>query len=107
MKNVVIVAPDKLQKIYADCRRAQANVALAALRDCNKFCKVRTGRLKNSSRANLSTGELIWDTPYAKKAYYTGTPDKSINPSASLMWAQKAAQINSGRWLRIVEKELK
>lgn len=106
MKNVIIVAPDRLEKIYSGCRRAQANVALAALRDCNRFCKVRTGKLKNSSRANLSTGELIWDTPYAKKAYYTGTPDRTINPSASLMWAQKAARLNSERWRKIVEREL-
>ncbi len=107
MKNVIVIAPDKLDKIFGDCKRAQAYVAIAAFHDCNKFCKVKTGRLRNSARVNLLTGELIWDTPYAKRAYYLGTPDKSVNPNASLMWAAKAAQLNSERWRRIVEKELK
>lgn len=107
MKNVVVVAPDELKNLIGKCRRAQANIAIAALYDCNKFCKKKTGRLIASSHPNLLTGELIWDTPYAKRAYYTGTPDKSVNPDASLMWAAKAARLNSERWRQIIVKELK
>ena len=34
-------------------------------------------------------GLAVWDTPYAKKVYFTGEPSKDVNPNASLMWAQK------------------
>ncbi len=47
---------------------------------------------KNYSSAKGSdpeNGKAVWDTPYAKRVYYTGTPSKDKNPDASLMWAQK------------------
>ena len=34
-------------------------------------------------------GKAIWDTPYAKRVYYTGTPSKDKNPDASLQWVEK------------------
>ena len=34
-------------------------------------------------------GNAIWDTPYAKRVYYTGTPSKDKNPDASLQWVEK------------------
>lgn len=37
-------------------------------------------------------GLAIWDTPYAKKMYYTGTPSKDVNPNASLKWAEKGVK---------------
>lgn len=46
---------------------------------------------KNYSAASGSRPEeglAIWDTPYAKKVYYTGSPSKDRNPNASLQWAE-------------------
>ena len=37
-------------------------------------------------------GKAVWDTPYAKKQYYTGAPSKDKNPQASLMWAEKGVK---------------
>ena len=34
-------------------------------------------------------GKAVWDTPYAKRVYYTGTPSKDKNPDASLQWVEK------------------
>ena len=34
-------------------------------------------------------GLAIWDTPYAKRRYYTGTPSKDKNQNASLQWVKK------------------
>lgn len=86
--------------------RAQAAVVPVALADCNKFCKLKTGRLAASARGDLRSGLLIWDTPYARKAYYTGKPDRSRNPLASRLWAERAAKSFSGKWLAVIRKAL-
>ena len=42
-----------------------------------------------ASGSDPKNGLAVWDTPYAKKRYYTGTPSHDVNPQASLMWAEK------------------
>lgn len=42
-----------------------------------------------ASGSRPKEGKAVWDTPYAKRMYYTGTPSKDKNPDASLMWAEK------------------
>lgn len=81
---------------------AEAQLALSktALEDCNKFCKFDTGELRNSSykASNLITGKLVWDTKYARAAYFLGEADLSKNPLASRLWAHKAAALYAGKW---------
>lgn len=57
----------------------------------NVFVRVDQGELEASSltKSIPKEGLAIWETPYAKKVYYTGTPSKDVNPNASLMWAEK------------------
>ena len=43
----------------------------------------------NASGSNLEKGQAVWDTPYAKRRYYTGTPSKDKNQNASLQWVEK------------------
>ena len=52
------------------------------------------GTLKDSAliASRPQDGLAIWDTPYAKRMYYTGTPSKDVNPQASLMWAEKGVK---------------
>ena len=85
---------------------AQAVLSRAALDDCNKYCKVDSGALRASSYAasDFSRGTLVWDTPYAREAYYTGNADVDVNPSASVMWAERAAGIHVREWLEIARK---
>jgi hypothetical protein len=87
---------------------AQLVLSRIALDDCNKFCKLDTGELiKSSERASsMLRGRLVWDTSYARRAYYTGEANKTKNPVASRMWAHKAASLYSDKWKRTVENVL-
>ena len=90
------------------------NLALFALRekaltDCNYFARQDQGTLIASAQADVDGMNLSisWDTPYAKRVYYTGTPSTDVNPNASLMWADKAAAQFKGDWQKILEKGMK
>jgi hypothetical protein len=83
---------------------AQKELSRTALEDCNRFCKVATGELRNSSykASNLLHGRLIWKTAYARYAYFSGEADKSKNPLASRLWAHKAAAVYGRKWMQTV-----
>lgn len=57
----------------------------------NIFVREDQGTLKDSAliASEPSKGLAIWDTPYARRVYYTGTPSKDVNPEASLQWVEK------------------
>lgn len=76
------------------------------LQDCNYYCREDQGTLIASSQTASApkNGVLKWDTPYAKKAYYTGFPSKDVNPNASLMWCDKAQKECGDDWNKIAEK---
>jgi hypothetical protein len=84
----------------------QIALSAEALTDCNRFCKLDTGRtLASSHRAsNLLLGRLVWETPYVRHAYYLGEADRSKNPLASRMWAHKAAALYSDKWLNTARR---
>jgi hypothetical protein len=79
---------------------AQADLAKQALSDCNRYCKVDSGRLKSSSltASDLARGRLRWKSEYARSAYYTEGANRDKNPLASKMWAHKAGLLNRKRW---------
>lgn len=60
----------------------------------NIFVRKDQGALEASSliKSRPQEGVAIWDTPYAKKMYYAGTPSKDVNSNASLMWAEKGVK---------------
>ena len=93
-------------QILKKAAAAQIKVAEAAFRDCTRYCKKDTGKLMASGKMERSSGTMTWDTEYARAAYYTGDPDRSKNPYASLMWAHKAAQLCGAKWKALVKKEL-
>jgi len=78
------------------------------LKDANFYAKEDTSELiKSSLRASKpETGLLVWDTPYAKRQYYTGSPSKDTNPNASLMWAHKAVAENKKKYVRMMQRIL-
>ena len=79
------------------------------LTDSNKFCRQAKGGLIKSSETMSSPkdGRLVWDTPYAKRVYYTGVPVKDVNSNASLMWYHKAAETNGKEWAEQAKKSFK
>ena len=76
------------------------------LTDCNEFVRMDTGQLKKSSAtaSDPKKGVLVWDTPYARRVYYTGTPSTDVNPNASLMWVEKAKAAYINDWTEIAAK---
>lgn len=78
----------------------------AFVKDANFYCRQDSGELMRSAIrvSEPEKGRAIWDTPYAKRMYYTGTPAKDVNPNASLMWGHKAALQNNDKYQRMLQK---
>lgn len=92
-------------KIQTASEKGIAAVTNEALKDANYYAREDTGELIRSSiRASRpAEGELIWDTPYAKKMYYVGHPSTDTNPNASLLWAHRGYAENHKKYERILE----
>lgn len=123
---------DIIAKIQAGKAAMIPAVAEQALADCNYFARQDQNILRASAATNsnisgeyppkssatpeeleilnsaegsdIPKGNLVWDTPYAKKVYYTGTPSKDNNPNASLMWCEKAQAEFGKDWEKIAQK---
>ena len=78
-------------KIAAGEKQMIPAVTEAVIQYGNIFVREDQGTLKNSAliSSRPQEGKAVWDTPYAKKVYYTGAPSTDVNPDASLMWAEK------------------
>lgn len=81
------------------------------LTDCNTYVKHLEGALEDSSHESSfvrgTTLCLVWNTPYAKRQWYTGKPsDTSLrfHPKASIMWAVKAEAEYGKDWQKILQK---
>lgn len=73
------------------------------LADSNKHVRMDKGTLRDSAieHSDLTKGELVWNTPYARRVYFTGTPSTDKNPDAELMWVQVAVDRYSKDWVTI------
>ena len=81
-------------------------VANEALKDSNALARRQSGALVESSitHSDLKHGRLVWQTKYARRMYYTGTPKLNKNRRASLMWAHKAAKANLAKYTQMMNK---
>lgn len=98
-------ADEYVKRFNTLAERARYQLSSQILADANKHVRMDTGALKFSSQiaSNLPKGELVWDTPYAKRVYYTGTPSHDRNPDAELMWVQVAVDRYGKDWVLIFE----
>lgn len=90
-------------------KKALAACQEQMLTDCNTYVKYVEGTLERSSQHSVKdlTLELSWDTPYARRQWYTGEPSEESlrnHPKASIMWAEKAAKEYKDEWRMILEK---
>ena len=81
-------------------------VAEQALADCNYFAKRDQGTLIESSQtaSDIESGLLVWNTPYARRQYYTGAPSLEQNPNASILWCEEAHDHFGQDWEKIAQK---
>lgn len=85
-------------------KNAMPIVAEQILTDCNEFVRMQSGNLANSASVEANGKRIVWDTAYAKRVYYTGTPLTNRNPSASLRWCEKAKRLYSQQWADMLSK---
>jgi len=97
----------KLKKRFTDLdERSREIVSGELLKDANARARFDTGEMIRSSlrASELKDGLLIWDTPYAKRVYFTGQPATDKNPRATLLWAEVAATENLKKYERMIKK---
>ena len=78
-------------------------LASEVLNDCNQYCKEDTGTLIASSliHSRLDEGQLIWQTPYARRQYWAiRTAFTDVNPQATWKWCEVAKNHYKDRWER-------
>ena len=105
---------DKIVKKFEELsEKGRYLLSSQILADSNKYARMDEGTLINSSlqKSNLQKGELVWDTVYAKRVYFTGTPSRDKNPYAELMWVHVARDRHGKDWVAIfanlAKKEIK
>lgn len=108
IKNVKVDLSGIEQKMPGAMKKAQFVLDEAVLKDSNYYIPKDTGELENSGirYTNPGEGEVIWNTPYARKLFY-GTSynfSKDVNPNASPLWFNKAKSENKDSWVKQAEK---
>lgn len=106
-----IEIPNK-DKIVQDARKAWESKVLPTLakeikEDCNVYVRRQSGDLARSADIEDGGKKVTWNTPYAKKVYYTGTPRTDVNPNASLRWCEKAIRRFKSEWVARANSLLK
>ncbi len=94
---------ERFEKLAEKARYLLSSQVLA---DSNKHARMDTGEMIFSSQraSDLPKGLLVWDTPYAKRVYFTGTPSTDRNPDAELMWVHVARDRYGKDWLAMFEQ---
>ena len=101
--------PHKKELIDAAIHKALFAAQEQILTDCNFFVRQDQGTLRASGHTQVSgnTMQVVYDTPYARRVYYTGTPSRDVNPNASLQWCHKAGSSYSVQWQTLLEEGVK
>ena len=86
---------------------AQMKLDTQILKDTYQYVPRDSARLADSGyiASEIGKGRLYYDTPYAKRQYYTA-PNKSTarHPLATMRWFEAAKAANKGAWLRVAKK---
>ena len=86
----------RLEKVFY--QKALPVLAEDIKSDCNTYVRMQDGTLAISARTESGGRFITWNTDYAKKVYYTGTPRKNVNPNASLRWCEVAKRKHAKEW---------
>lgn len=101
--------PKIVAKIEAGRQAMVEAVTESVVEYGNIFVREDQGTLKDSAliASRPKEGLAIWDTPYAKRMYYTGTPSKDKNPDASLQWAKKGVDTHKKELNQVAQNAFK
>lgn len=77
----------------------------------NQYVRFLTGKTKQSSymASDLKKGLVVYDTPYARYAYYNTTSQvtKDHNPNAMSKWGEYAIKHHLDDIVKTVQREMK
>lgn len=98
------------KKVKSKTERTQAALDEQILKDSNFYAPQDQSELINSSliASKIGEGELIWDTPYARRLYWNPSFNfsKDRNPNARALWFEHAKSIHLDDWLAIAKAEV-
>lgn len=98
-------------KVSKAVQKAHFTLDQQVLKDSNNYAPMDTGNLINSSinASKIGDGQLIWDTPYAKRLYYNPQYNfsKDKNPNAGGLWYERAKSRHLNEWIRVADKAIK
>lgn len=95
------------QKVEQAFQQSLPKLSELILTDCNKYCRHDNGILIESGHAEDGGARIVYDTLYAKRVYYTGTPRTHMNLNASLLWCEVARKKHQSQWTTQANKLLK
>lgn len=104
------------EKLSSRRNKAQEVLDSAVMKDTDPFVPMRQGTLASSvlRSTNAGSGEVVYDTPYARHMYYgvhykTGTPFKYStlkHPLACKEWVKASKAVNIEKWKKEVKEVL-
>ena len=94
-------------KVLSAWQKGLATLSEEILADCNECCKLDTGNLIESSNTHsqLTEGKLIWQTPYARRQYWS--IQTSYAPGRTWKWCETAKRRWLSRWKLKAEEGLR
>lgn len=89
-----------LKELEVNWKRNLPQLLILMREHCNRYVPVDRGRLRASSytASDFEHGKIIWDTPYARRRYFEGTPSKDVNPNATTHWVEVATVRHRKEW---------
>ena len=93
-------------KVTGAWNKALYALSAQILQDCNQYVKVDQHTLESSSyvASRLGEGQLIWDTPYAKRQYWE--IETSLTPGRTWKWCETAKRKHRSDWQKQGQKGL-
>ena len=97
------------KKVEEKKKRAKQVMGQQIIKDSNYFAPMDTGTLIGSAltASRIEEGQIIWDTPYARKLYWNPGLNfsKDKNPNAQAMWFEAAKSNFISDWIKLATEE--
>lgn len=107
MKITVDFDSNKIKKRMQDSLTvAQVWLDTSVLRDCEPYVPSSSGELIRSARTatKIGSGEIIYNTPYARAVYYGYHGKSQTRPLATRLWFETAKLVHGDKWIKGVKK---
>lgn len=111
MLNIKVEWFDIGKKLGQSTAMSQAFLDNEVLKDSNYYVPMSEGFLRDSSitHSKIGSGEVKWETPYARRLYYNPQYNfsKDKNPNARGLWFEEAKAQNLDDWIKGAEEAFK